>query len=168
MHGPRKYRRGAWGVGSRPIRHKFFQSSTLSTVLFKENYNFPSLQRGPTFSGGGSNFSRGVGGGGTSIRIQITCYFPGRGFGPPFPLWILTWKLTLQMFCSWSEDVHVMCFGHYRQIIFSVTFLWTCDRLNLHFRYDFDAPRIWARVWGVGNCWGVCPLCYNDVMSFTF
>ena len=21
------------------------------------------------------------------------------------------------MFCSWSEDVHVMCFGHYRQII---------------------------------------------------
>ena len=44
-------------------------------------------------------------------------------------------------------------------------FLWTCDPITgwyLHFRYDFDAPRIWSRVWGVGNCWGVCPLCYND------
>ena len=33
----------------------------------------------------------------------------------PFPP--LDPKLTLQMFCSWFEDVHVMCFGHYRQII---------------------------------------------------
>ena len=124
-----------------------------------------------------------------------------------------------------------MCFGHYRQIIFSVTFyelvnfmsilvlqsswwgreswllcliclpgvlwwlsgsisrchgvvcsLWLwyfliiltyyfCDPITgwyLHFRYDFDASRIWSRVWGVGNCWGVCPLCYNEVTSFTF
>ena len=29
-------------------------------------------------------------------------------------------------------------------------------------------PGIWTRVWGVGNCWGVCPDCYNDVTSFTF
>ena len=28
-------------------------------------------------------------------------------------------------------------------------------------------PRIWSWVWGVGNCWGVCPDC-DDVTSFTF
>ena len=75
--------------GSRPIRHKFFKSSTLFAVLFKENYNFPRVQRGPTFSGGGGGPTF-PGGGGPSIRIEITCYFPGRGFGHPFPLWILT------------------------------------------------------------------------------
>ena len=32
-----------------------------------------------------SNFSRGGGGGGQSISIQITCDFPGGGFGPPIP-----------------------------------------------------------------------------------
>ena len=27
---------------------------------------------------------------------------------------------------------------------------------------------IWSLVWGVGNCWGVCPDYYNDVTSLTF
>ena len=29
-------------------------------------------------------------------------------------------------------------------------------------------PEFGPRVWGVGNCWGVCPLGYHDVTSFTF
>ena len=83
MHGPRKYRRG-----SRPIRHKFFQSSTQFTVLFKENYTFPRLQRGSKLfrGGGGQTLTRGGGGGSKykSIRIHITCDFPGVG-RTPFP-----------------------------------------------------------------------------------
>ena len=73
--------------------------------------------------GGGSNFTPRGGAGGQSIRIQITCDFPGVGSDPLSPSGSSHEKLTLQMFCSWFEDVHVMCFGHYRQIIFSVTFL---------------------------------------------
>ena len=70
-----------------PSASSFFRSSTLFTVLFKENYNFPRLQRGSNIfrgGGGGSNFNPGRGGG-QSIRIQMTCDFPGGGFGPPFP-----------------------------------------------------------------------------------
>ena len=162
MYGPRKYRRGGGGPG--PSATRFFSHQLNLQFFLKKTIIFQDSREGPTLPGGGG------GSGGQSIRIQIACDFPGGGFEPPFPLWIITWKLTLQMFCSWFEDVHVMCFGHYRQIIFSVTFSWTCDPITgwyLHFRYDFDAPRIWSWVWGVGNCWGVCPLCYNDVTSFT-
>ena len=64
---------GGVGVGvggSRPIRHKFFQSTTEFTVLFKENYTFSRLQRGSNiFRGGGGGegvvqtLARGGGGG---------------------------------------------------------------------------------------------------------
>ena len=47
---------------------------------------FSKDQGCPTFLGGGGG---GGGGGGQSISIQITCDFPGGGFGPPIPLWIL-------------------------------------------------------------------------------
>ena len=56
------------------------------------NYNFPRLQRG-------SNIFRG-GGGGQSIRIQITCDFPGGGFEPPSPSG------------SWHENSLFRCFAH--------------------------------------------------------
>ena len=61
-----------------------------------------------------------------SIRIQITCNFPGGGGGvrTPFPPLDPRMKTHSSDVCSWFEDVHVMCFvGHYRQSIFSVTFL---------------------------------------------
>ena len=70
------------------------------------------------------------------------------------------------MFCSWFEDVHVMCFEHYRQIIFSVTQSLFYE-LVIQLQVDIcildtilmlPEFRIWSRVWGVGNCWGVCPL----------
>ena len=53
-------------------------------VYFKENYNFPRFQGGPTFSRGG-----GGGGGGVQLLIPylipyITCVFPG-GSGPLAP-----------------------------------------------------------------------------------
>ena len=64
-------------------------------VYSKENCNIPKIQRGPTFSSGGSNFYRGWvgGGGGGWIRLLVpmetyrTCHFPG-GSGPPVPIWI--------------------------------------------------------------------------------
>ena len=71
--------------GSRPIRHKFFQSSALFTVLFKENYNFPRVQRGPTFSvgGGGANISRG--GGGSKYKNRNNLLFSWAWVRTPFP-----------------------------------------------------------------------------------
>ena len=169
MHGPRKYRRGGGGVQAHQPQ-VFFSHQLNLRFFLKKTIIFQDSREGPTFSGGGggSNFTPGWG---STYKNPNNLWFSWGWVRTPFPLWILAWKLTLQMFCSWFEDVHVMCFGHYHQIIFSVTFLWTCDPIigwYLHFRYDFDAPRIWSRVWGVGNCWGVCPLCYNDVTSFAF
>ena len=70
-----------------------------------------------------------------------------------------------------------MCFWHYHQIIFSLIFF--IYELVIQFQVDICildtilmlanvGPRICSRVWGVGNCWRVCPDCYNDVTSFTF
>ena len=64
-------------------------NSGLSMVYFKENYNFPRFQSGPTFSrGGGSNifqgdptFSRGV----LMLETHRTCDFPGVVSGPLSP-----------------------------------------------------------------------------------
>ena len=74
------------------------------------------------------------------------------------------------MFCSWFEDVHVMCFGHYRQIIFSVTFyelviqlqVDNCilDRILMLSEFGPESGAL-ATV-------GEFVLCYNDVTSFTF
>ena len=60
---------------------------------YRENYNFPKIQRGPTFSRVGSTFSRGGGGGGDrrgvqmliSIETHITCDFPWEGVRTPYP-----------------------------------------------------------------------------------
>ena len=69
--------------------------SGLLMIYFKEYYNFPRFQRGPTFSRGegGSNifqggptFSRGV----LMLETHRTCDFPGVVSGPPIPLWIRT------------------------------------------------------------------------------
>ena len=58
----------------------------MSNGYFKENYNFPRFQRGPTFARGSPLFF--FGGGGVqmliSIEIHITCDFPG-GSRPPIP-----------------------------------------------------------------------------------
>ena len=54
-------------------------------VNFKEIYHFSRFQRGSKiFQGGGSNFSRGGGGGSNClfpIETHITCDFPGGGGG---------------------------------------------------------------------------------------
>ena len=62
----------------------------VSNGYFKENYNFPRFQRGPTFAWGYYFFQ---GGGGVQMLIfietHITCDFPG-GSRPLIPLWIRT------------------------------------------------------------------------------
>ena len=90
MHGPRKYRRGVGGPG--PSATSFFSHQLNLRFFLKKTILFQDSREGPTFSGGGGGgggqtLTRGSGG--QNIRIQITCYFPGGGFGPPFPLWIL-------------------------------------------------------------------------------
>ena len=75
MHGPRKYRRGSGlrgGGGPGPSATNFFSHQLNLRFFFKENYNFPRLQRGSNiFRGGGgewSNFNRG-GGGGEGVKV---------------------------------------------------------------------------------------------------
>ena len=88
MHGPRKYRRGSGEGGPGPSATSFF-SHQLNLHFFKRKLSFfktpESVQHFYGGGGGGQTLPRG----GQSIRIQITCDFPGGGFGPPFPLWIL-------------------------------------------------------------------------------
>ena len=70
-------------------------------VLLLRNftYTLPRIQRGVHyFPGGCHTFSRG---GGVQMVISLetherTCYFPGGGVsGPPIPLWIRTWAMSL-------------------------------------------------------------------------
>ena len=89
MHGPRKYRRGRGGPGlsatsffCHQLNLRFFLKKT---IIFQDSREGPTLTGGGGGGGGGSNFTPGVG---QSIRIQITCDFPGGGSGPPFPLLI--------------------------------------------------------------------------------
>ena len=90
MHGPRKYRRGSGGEGGPgPSATSFFSHQLNLWFFLKKAIIFQDSREGPTFSGGGDQTLPRGGGGGQSIRIQITCDFPGGGFGPPFPLWIL-------------------------------------------------------------------------------
>ena len=89
MHVPRKYHRGSGGGGrgSRPIRHKFFSHQLNLRFFLKKTIIFQDSREGPTFSRGGVKlYPGGGGGGGQSIRIQITCDFPGVGsVRTPFP-----------------------------------------------------------------------------------
>ena len=123
LHAHRRGSAGGGGGGVQAHPPQLFFSHQLNLRFFsKKTIIFQDSRVGQLFPGGG-----GGGGGFTgcpSIRIEITCYFPRGGFGPPFPPLDPRMKtVTLQMLCSWSEDVHIMCFGHHRQIIFSVTFL---------------------------------------------
>ena len=89
MHGPRKYRRGSGeGGGGRPgpSATSFFSHQLNLWFFLKKTIISKTPERFQHFPGGGGG---GGGRGGQSIRIQITCKFPGGGFGPPFPLWIL-------------------------------------------------------------------------------
>ena len=81
---------GGGGGGPGPSATSFFGHQLNLRFFLKKTMIFQDSREGPTFSGGGGGklYPRG-GGGGQSIRIQITCDFPGGGFGPPFPLWIL-------------------------------------------------------------------------------
>ena len=63
-----------------------------------------------------------------------------------------------------------MCFGLYRQIIFSVTFY----ELVIQLQVDICIldtilmlPEFGPESGALATV-GVCPLCYNDVTSFTF
>ena len=85
---------GGGGGGPGPSATSFFSHQLNLRFFLKKTIIFQDLREGPTFSGGGGGGGGGQtlprgGGGGQSIRIQITCNFPGGGFGPPFPLWIL-------------------------------------------------------------------------------
>ena len=83
------------GGGPGPSATSFFSHQLNLWFFLKKTIIFKDSREGPTFSGGGGGgggvklYPGGGGGGGQSIRIQITCDFPGGGFGPPFPLWIL-------------------------------------------------------------------------------
>ena len=81
--------RGGGGVQAH-LPQCFFSHQLNLRFFLKKTIIFQDSREGPTFSGGGgSNLTRGRGGGNQSIRIQITCDFPGGGFGPLFLLWIL-------------------------------------------------------------------------------
>ena len=71
---------GNGGGGSRLIRHKFFQSS-IFTVLVKENYTFPRLQKGSNIFGGGG----GGGGGGSKYKNPSNLCFSWGWVRTPFP-----------------------------------------------------------------------------------
>ena len=78
---------GAGGPG--PSATIFFSHQLNLRFFLKKTIIFQDSREGPTFSGGGGGgggFKLYPGrGGGQSIRIQITCDFPGGGFGPSFP-----------------------------------------------------------------------------------
>ena len=79
--------------GSGPSATSFFSHQLNLRFFLKKTIIFQDSREGPTFSGAGGGggvkrYPRG-GRGGQSMKIQITCDFPGGGFGPPFPLWIL-------------------------------------------------------------------------------
>ena len=86
MRGPRKYRRRS-GLG--PSASSFFSHQLNLWFFLKKTIIFKTPERVKHFPGGGGVKLLTGGGGGQSIRIQITSDFPGGGFGPPFPLWIL-------------------------------------------------------------------------------
>ena len=89
MHGPRKYRLGSGWGGPGPSATSFFSQQLNLRLLFKKTIIFQDSREGQTFSRGGGGQTLPGEGGGQSIRIQITCDFPGGGLGPPFLLWIL-------------------------------------------------------------------------------
>ena len=81
MHGPRKHRLGSgWGGGPGPSARSFFSQQLNLRLLLKKTIIFQDSREGQTFSrGGGVKLYPGRGG--QSIRIQITCDFPGGGLG---------------------------------------------------------------------------------------
>ena len=87
--------RGGGGLG--PSATSFFSYQLNLRFFLKKTIIFQDSSEGPTFSGGGGGGGGGGqtlpggggGGGNQSIRIQITCDFPGGGFGPLYLLWIL-------------------------------------------------------------------------------
>ena len=85
MHGPRKYRRGRGGGGPGPSATSFFSHQLNLRFFLKKTIIFQDSREGPTFSRGGGGQTLPGGGGGHSIRIQITCGFPGVGLDPLYP-----------------------------------------------------------------------------------
>ena len=79
---------GAWGEGGPgPSATSFFSHQLNLRFFLKKTIIFQDSREGPTFSGGGggggSNFTGGEGG--QTVRIQITCDFPGVGSDPLSP-----------------------------------------------------------------------------------
>ena len=75
---------GAGGPG--PSATSNFSHQLNFRFFLKKTIIFQDSREGPTFSGGGgSGQTLPGGGGGQSIRIQITCAFPGVGSDPHSP-----------------------------------------------------------------------------------
>ena len=87
MHGSREYRRGSGAGGGFQAHPPQVFSHQLNFRFFSKKTIVSKTPGGPIFSGGGGGgqIFPGAGGGGPSIRIQITCDFPGSGFGPLSP-----------------------------------------------------------------------------------
>ena len=61
-----------WGGGVQAHPQQFFSVINLIYVFFKENYNFPRLQRGSNIfrgGGGGGQTLPGGGGGGEGVKV---------------------------------------------------------------------------------------------------
>ena len=76
---------GGWGPG--PSATSFFSHQLNLRSFLKKTIIFQDSREGPTFSGGGGGGGQTLpqGEGGQSIRIQITCDFPGGGVRTPSP-----------------------------------------------------------------------------------
>ena len=150
---------GGGGGGPGPSATSFFSHQLNLRFFLKKTIIFQDSREGPTFSGGGGlNFTRGGGG----QRIQITCDSPGVGSDPLSPSGSTHENSLFRCFAHGLK----MCMSCALDIIVKLFSLSLFYELVIQLQVDIciDAPRIWSRVWGVGNCWGVCPLCYNDVI----
>ena len=70
--------------GPGPSATSFFSHQLNLRFFLKKTIIFQDSREGPTFSGGGGGQIL-LGGGGQSVRIQITCDFPGVGSDPLSP-----------------------------------------------------------------------------------
>ena len=121
------------------------------------------------------------GGGGGGVQLLIPYKNPNnlcfsRGVGPPVPpsgsshenslFRCFVHGLKMCMSCALDRVVKLFSLSLFYELV--IQFQVDICILDTILMLANLGPVIWSRVWGVSNCWGVCPDCYNDTTSFTF